>query len=456
MDIFRSSLRWPAFDIIHRCKVVDRSRAFEIVSRAICLAVITVSALEVLAIEGCHDLTQVTDPDIVQPQANNDSLGAVGRRAGALISFAIGFGNQVVGSGVISDELSSSTGGVGGDDQRIQSPSGGGYRYDLLSSARISSLRALASLKQWAPTPAWHVGELYALVGNIELFFSENMCSGVPLGNVVNGTPVYGNTVTRIQLLQSALSDFDSARANAGGSDSVINLAAVGQARALLDSGDFDDAAAKANAVPTAFQYTIGYASLSAGGQQQNPVYINSAFNYGSVFVSDREGGNGLDFVSAADARVPTAAINGLAVPLADSSASAPLTLASGVEAQLIVAEAALHDGDVNRWSGILNTLRTTAIVPSLDTLPSDSTTLASAGEQLAVMFRERAFWMFLTGHRQGDLRRLIRQYGLAAESVFPTGLYQGGPQKYGTAVVYQPFGEGLNPNFHGCFDQGA
>ena len=28
------------------------------------------------------------------------------------------------------------------------------------------------------------------------------------------------------------------------------------------------------------------------------------------------------------------------------------------------------------------------------------------------LLFSERAFWMFATGHRLGDMRRLIRQYG--------------------------------------------
>ena len=70
-------------------------------------------------------------------------------------------------------------------------------------------------------------------------------------------------------------------------------------------------------------------------------------------------------------------------------------------------------------------------------------------------MFRERGFWLFGTGHRHGDLRRLVRQYGLATEAVFPTGLYEGGPSTYGTAVVFIPGnGESSNPNYKGCIDQ--
>ena len=37
-------------------------------------------------------------------------------------------------------------------------------------------------------------------------------------------------------------------------------------------------------------------------------------------------------------------------------------------------------------------------------------------------MFRERAFWLYLSGHRLGDLRRMVRQYGRSADAVFPGG----------------------------------
>jgi hypothetical protein len=49
-----------------------------------------------------------------------------------------------------------------------------------------------------------------------------------------------------------------------------------------------------------------------------------------------------------------------------------------------------------------------------------------SADARVNLLFQERAFWMYLTGHRLGDLRRLVRQYGRGAETVFPTGNYPG------------------------------
>jgi hypothetical protein len=72
------------------------------------------------------------------------------------------------------------------------------------------------------------------------------------------------------------------------------------------------------------------------------------------------------------------------------------------------------------------------------------------------LLFSERAFWMFATGHRLGDMRRLIRQYSRSAEDVFPSGTYLKGGS-YGTDVnLPMPQEEGNNPNFAGCLDRNA
>ena len=87
-------------------------------------------------------------------------------------------------------------------------------------------------------------------------------------------------------------------------------------------------------------------------------------------------------------------------------------------------------------------------------------TTQSAAVDQY---FQERAYWTWLTGHRLGDMRRLVRQYGRDAETVFPTGLVanSGTPSitqnlsgSYGTATsMIVPFSERNNPNYKGCLD---
>ena len=69
---------------------------------------------------------------------------------------------------------------------------------------------------------------------------------------------------------------------------------------------------------------------------------------------------------------------------------------------------------------------------------------------QVDLMFRERAFAMFGTAHRIGDLRRLVRQYGRAVTSVFPTGLYHKDNLTRGNqGSIIIPQTEDNNPNYH-------
>ena len=193
--------------------------------------------------------------------------------------------------------------------------------------------------------------------------------------------------------------------------------------------------------------------------------------------VADTEGVNGLPFVSAGDPRVPTQL--GKASDLIFDSQygfrvlrqgiwgqTSPVKIATGIEARLIEAEAALQANDAVTWLGKLNVPRADAtLLPvPLDTSyrPVAGTTLAplaDPGSPLArrrLMFSERAFWMFSTGHRLGDMRREVRQYSafFTVITVYPIGAwFKGGT--YGDAIQMAiPVEELNNPNFHGCTDR--
>jgi hypothetical protein len=100
-----------------------------------------------------------------------------------------------------------------------------------------------------------------------------------------------------------------------------------------------------------------------------------------------------------------------------------------------------------------LNTLRATGITPAIAAMPTSPTTQSAAVDML---FKERAYWLWLTGHRLGDMRRLIRQYGRTAATVFPVGNIRYRPgQTYGNDVnLVIPFNERNNPKFKGCLDR--
>jgi starch-binding outer membrane protein, SusD/RagB family len=125
------------------------------------------------------------------------------------------------------------------------------------------------------------------------------------------------------------------------------------------------------------------------------------------------------------------------------ASYTAPEVIADGVEARLIEAEAALASNyaGANGTLAILNALRAGAGLTPL--APA-----ATAAAQQNQLFRERAFWMYGTAHRLGDLRRLVRQYGRAATSVFPTGDYFKGGEYGDDVSMPVPQEEENNPNF--------
>ena len=136
--------------------------------------------------------------------------------------------------------------------------------------------------------------------------------------------------------------------------------------------------------------------------------------------------------------------------------------VASGVEARLIQAEAALRAGDVAGYLTFINNLRRavaarmallypgttysdtrrrffpTTLAPLTDPGAGASSPAAALDARVRLLFRERAFWMYLTGHRLGDLRRLIRDYGYTHTQVFPSGPFYRTPgTTYGDDVSF-------------------
>jgi hypothetical protein len=171
------------------------------------------------------------------------------------------------------------------------------------------------------------------------------------------------------------------------------------------------------------------------------------------VVIPEAKGQFGMAWRSALDRRIP---MKDSITPNVYPRINSPITFASGVEARLIEAEAALQARDIDTWVGKLNQLRQTAITPAMPALTGDSTTTASDSARVDVLFRERAFWLYLTGHRLGDLRRLVRQYGRRATAVYPQGVHARETQVslYGAAVFLPIGGEaGFNPKYRGCLD---
>ena len=65
-------------------------------------------------------------------------------------------------------------------------------------------------------------------------------------------------------------------------------------------------------------------------------------------------------------------------------------------------------------------------------------------------LFNERARWLWLSAHRLGDLRRLVRDYGRSADDVFPVGQTIFGEDYGDDTSLPIPFDEKNNPLYSG------
>ncbi len=317
----------------------------------------------------------------------------------------------------------------------------------------------------------------------------------------------YGAPLTTTMLVDSAIARFNQALAILGddGDEDQINLARVGKARALMYRGNgeaYAQAAATVADVPNEFTFRLEHSDNSSG-EESFPWFFNISNE--RVSLSNNEGGviddanddliveyyevtsesaEGLPFLEAGGAGQPGGqdprvlwrqrdggtrlGFDG-ETPLYDGlkyqNRTSFTVLASGVEARLIEAEAAFRGGQSGTMLNILNALRTD--VQSLMQLLSDdypralllagykpgvgakldSLSLpATTAGQRDLLFRERAYWLYLTGHRLPDMRRLVRQYGLNQAQVFPTGAHPKS-QNYGTDVNFPiPVQELNNP----------
>ncbi len=394
-----------------------------------------------------------------------------------------GYAGIIVWTSMLSDEVRNgfpfTKSYVALDARALAIPADGHTAFDgtytTMQAARILLLQAAAALERHptTQTPA-EIGELFARAAYTEIFLGEAVCSGGPLsvlnpaGGVIDGAPLPTDSV-----FARALAHLDSAAAHGAGNPTVAGLVAVGRGRALLDLGRFADAGAAVASVAPTFLYSTQLVS-TGGGYRSLSLYLAWASFANQFFtVGDLKGGNGLNFVSAHDPRLVTL-LNGttyIGLPAyypakfpQNAVTNDSIPLADGVEAQLITAEAELAAQNTPAWLATLNQLRAN-FVTLRGPYPADTsyhalgplTDPGSDSARVSLMFRERAFWLYGTGHRLGDLRRLIRQYRRDQSVVFPTGPYDNGSAAalfptYGTSVNF-PIGaiESSNLNFHGC-----
>lgn len=418
--------------------------------RLLCLA----AGSALLVTVGCDDLLQVTDPDVANPESLTGEAALPALFAGALSDFQVGYSGssngdgQVTISGLLSDELYNSESfptRIEIDQRRMRDDNGTlrGVFLDM-QQARAAAERAARRYAEFQAGTEDHA-HMLNIAGLSYVTFGENYCSGVPFSTLEDdGTITFGTQQTTPEMFQTAVDKFDEALGMLEGDEDQYYLAQIGKGRALLNLGQFAAAATAVEGVPDDFVYLIEHSENS--GRQQNPVFtlVNVSRRFS---VPDAEGGNGVNFRTAGDPRVPVQLnpVNPIGldnetpsyIPLKYTSRGSDVPVATGIEAALIRAEAELQEGNYLGAGGtleILNDLRAD-MAPEGTTL-TPLVAVTDPDDQVNQLFYERAFWLYLTSHRLGDMRRLIRQYSRGIETVFPTDDYhKTGSLPYGPDV---------------------
>ncbi len=420
----------------------------------------------------------VRDPDVATPGSATGVSALPYLQAGALSDFAVAFTGaaDVANNG---HEGIADMGAIFTDEfldmdtfptrnalnQRLALPTNlsvNGIFQDL-GTAHNDARRALAQFALYGPT-AEGAAEMYNIDAYVYILVAEHWCSGEPFSliDIATGAVINSPFLTTAQMLDTAIAEFalakhviatDTAAADAALLPIQTGLATVGTARALLDLGQVALAADTAATVAPTFSYSI---FESANTLRQESGVWNYTVNSQSFSVANLKNGTGLPFVTdSLDPRVPstlsaTASENGQTPFFIQQKYPTPtlsMVLGNYTEAQLIVAEGDIFAGNYAGAMTIMNTLRAGIGLP-----PVGDSAAASPKDQMLELLKERAYWNYVTGHRLGDWRRMLRAPYNAAPFSFVTGdVYPVGPGLQPTLEFPTPSTTNPNPNFVAC-----
>lgn len=468
---------------------------------------------------GCRDLTgkPAVPAGTQDPSVYDNPAGARTLARGTLAKFRGAVSGFVEETGVLTDELVIT---VAGDsmDQRTSLSNDGVY--NVIQDARINARFAGEVARTYAPDASAMIGELYAVEGSTELQLAEMFCSGMPLSTVdFQRDFEYQPGSTSAQVYTRAAAAFDTAATLSKDSVPLATFARVGWGRALIGLGLYDSAAHVVASVPTTGVYRIRIRahSWSTGANtmgddegmnglpfvrsndprtwadtatvsnatrlvlQHYPVAQAEARQTDSTTIvlasgvearlieaeADlrRNGTHWLDVLNAlrTDGSF-TITVRTNTPGVSPGPANYPDTTwgpgtGIGLIPAAVLADAAPQCEPADPVTAVVPTCRDTVWYRGLHPLTDPGaafTGQAAIDARIDLLFRERAFWLYLTGHRQGDLRRLVRStatggYGRNQRRVYPSGIYWTG-LPYGSTILLQvQKSERLNPKFKGC-----
>ncbi len=379
----------------------------------------------------CDGLLEVDTPSRIPAGGLESPANAPLLVNGAVADFECAFGAYVVIGGLIGEELIDATQtadrfpydsrNIRSADRRYSAFSCEALGvYTPLNTARASADNAVAKLQAWTDAEVPNRQTLLAraalYAGYSLVLLGEGFCSGVISNIGPTGELVYGTEMTRAQLLAEAEARFGIAiaAATAANNTELLNAARVGRARARLDQGEYAEAREDAAAVPASFVFNV--TASGTNDRRQNRVWSQSSATSTATSV-------GTFYHTLDDPRVPsvdrgTSSVTGVRIwqQLKYTAPTSPIPLATGREAQLIVAEADIRSSQTVPTS-VTATL--TEFRASGNQGPSTATT---QDEALAELIDQRRRELFLTGHHLGDVIRFNIPLSPAAGTTYHGG----------------------------------
>lgn len=407
-----------------------------------------------LAVTACDtdELLEVQDPDIVTPDQAAGPAAVPATVAGMVGDFQEIFDNYTLYTALFTDEMilaGTFPTRIDVDERNVQlDPDNGTLEGDLFGPFQVARETADRNRAAWleaAGDEAFDdvradVEEGFALAnlfgGYLRVLMSEAYCAvilepkGAPLSPDAGMEDALG-----------LLEDAEAAAVDAGLGDIAL-AARVGQARALLGLELYGDAAAAVASVPTDFQFVAEYSANQTSQWNEvfgqtwgaNPFQLRWTVGDGTVGNRHNERWAYFDEWEALglieDEPEGFAAVEiGLKVVLQHlyDAAARPITVASGWEAQMIIAESELRGGQEEVAEDRVNALLAD---PSVNPMTAVNPTLAlgafapvdftgDLSTDLPQLARARSAGLWLTTERQATLRRFFENDGI---DLYPQG----------------------------------
>jgi starch-binding outer membrane protein, SusD/RagB family len=400
-------------------------------------------AAALVAAAACSDTLKVASPSRIDANTLEQPTNAKLLVTGAISDFECAFGAYIVAGGLIGDELMDATQTADRYPYEQRTITSASTRYSTgsctaigtyspLQTARVSADNIRRLLEGWTDAQVANrqllLAQAAAYEGYSQLLLGEGFCGVVFSHFNADKTISYGSPITPAQAFDSAITQFTEAinAAQTAGVDSVRFLALVGRARAKLDKGDLAGARADAVLVPANFVYYATASTVSS--RRNNRVWADNGLGGGGAINSGSSVGP--LYRNLNDPRVPVTntgkTAGGTGIPIwvetKYTTAASPIRLATGDEAQLIIAEADIKSNAANTVS-IVDAFRAKSGGSETPYAgATDSTSLIDA------IITERRRSLFLESQHLGDFIR----YNLPFNPAPGTTFYGGG--QYGSA----------------------